>query len=126
MEFVRQRGSIPELKQRPGERDGENVCLAEAGWLASPGIGFRHHGFERFAHWRRLNAVRHRVSPPKHPTKAKGRLLTAPQPSLHPAFFFVELDRARMQRRRQPVLDHVLWIEMGEGGMQLLEFVEVV
>ena len=31
-----------------------------------------------------------------------------------------------MQRRRQPVLDHVLRIKIGEGGMQLLELVEIV
>src|SRR4051794_6729103 len=72
MQLVWKRRSIPELKQRPGERDCEDVCLAETGWLASAGIGFSDHHFKRFPHRRGLNAVRHRVPHLTHCPKAKG------------------------------------------------------
>src|SRR6185503_6616873 len=45
---------------------------------------------------------------------------------LHPAFFLVEFQRARMDRRRQALAHHVLRIEMREGRVQLLELVEVL
>src|SRR3546814_9381762 len=45
---------------------------------------------------------------------------------LHPALFLIVLHGARMQRRGQAILDHMLRIEVGEGRMQLLEVVEVL
>src|SRR5260370_18740898 len=100
MQLVGKRGSIPKLKQRPGQRDREKVRRAEAGRLASASVGFRNHGFERFARWYRLNTIRHRV--PHLNTLLPRREGAAPHRSLspnsHPAFFLVEFDRARMQR----------------------------
>ena len=43
IELVGQRRGVPELEQRPGQRDRENVLLFEAGRLAAPGIGFGDH-----------------------------------------------------------------------------------
>jgi hypothetical protein len=61
VELVGKRRRIPELEQRPGQRDGEDVFFYEARRLASAGIGFRNHVLEHFALWHRSSAVRHRV-----------------------------------------------------------------
>jgi hypothetical protein len=61
IQLVGKRRSIPELEQGPAERDDENVRFGVAGWLSPAGVGFRDHGFERFALRHRLHAACHRV-----------------------------------------------------------------
>ena len=52
--------------------------------------------------------------------------MTGVGPMLHPAFFLVVLDRARMQRCGKAVLDHLRLLEVREGGMKLLEATEII
>ncbi len=49
-----------------------------------------------------------------------------PPAALHPAALFVVLLGTRMQRSAEPILDHLLFRQIAEGGVQFFEIVEVV
>ncbi len=64
IEQVGQGRCVPELEQRPAERDGEDQASRQAGGLAAAGIRLRDHGLQRFARsgWR--SGVAHRCPRP--------------------------------------------------------------
>src|SRR5919197_6273079 len=52
IEGVGEARRVPQLEQRPGERDREDDAPGETDGLAAAGVGLRHHGFEHVARWR--------------------------------------------------------------------------
>src|SRR5437588_12574767 len=93
VELVGKRRCVPELEDRPGKRDSENVNFAGTGWLASADIGLRHQRLERFARWCGAGLFRHRSS--RAASEEGVALFGRRRVRSHPAFFFVDLDRSR-------------------------------
>ena len=58
--------------------------------------------------------------PPGSPAAAQSK------PAIHPALLFVVFHRARMERRGQTGLDHLLRVEVRERRVQLLEVVKLL
>ena len=134
-----QRRGVPELEQRPRERDAED----DPPGRGRPACGRRCRLRRRAARGRRgpvsrsavgIRLVSMRRAVPADALEAataRGRIRSARGPchvsgSVDPAFLLVVLRGARMQRRREAVLHHLGRIEVGEGRMQLLELLEIL